>query len=203
MAMREPRLTTTFDDDQAETFRRFDHAGSQSVLPDTSGRLLELVGLNTSRSLMGSPTWVAQHGARQGTAHTPRLTAGEVLAAIAREPFEPGEPHTLVPRLDAVLRGAAARLREVLEQAYADADDGERADLLRCVGRLPEHLAWDPLHDLVERGLLAPSLVVRTAAVKALEGWGGRRATTRLARHEDAHPWLQDYVRRVIGPQAP
>lgn len=164
----------------------------------TAQWLASFADLGATRSILG-PAFLLAYGSSPTERPALRaLTAGEIVAALDAEPFESGVAHPFEPRLAAALRASSTGLARCVAEVIATRGD-LHADLLRCIGRLPEHLAFEPLHGFMTEGLRSPSLRLRDAAVRALETWGSEEAREILRRHDEPVPWLRDYIRRVLG----
>jgi hypothetical protein len=176
----------------AESLRR--PSGGTLGLPDALQLMTDYGG---TTSLLGPARILARHTAPIRAPRGPSLTAATLAERLATNPYEAGEPHPLVPELTAGLaEHTAAQVREVV--ALFERRPDLRADLLRCLGRLPADAAASGLLSLLTHALALPSLRVRGAAVRALEDWGSAAAWEVLRRHEEPDARLADYVRRVL-----
>lgn len=150
-----------------------------------------------SASLLGPTSAIAQRPAPRREFRGPRLTAEVIAARLEANAYESGEPHPLVPELVAGLVEDFEVVVRAVEATF-EARPELRADLLRCLGRVPVEKGDVHFLALVSRALTLPSLRVRGAAVRALEDWGSVRAREVLRGHVDPDDRLADYVRRVL-----
>ncbi len=173
-------------------------SGAATQDPWTARFIGAFADLAATPSIVGPALWVAA-GPRAATIETTsEIRPQDILKAFDEEPFEAGVAHSFEARLERALRASGAGLARSVSAAIAIRPD-LLPDILRCVGRLPVHLAFDPFRSLMVEGLASPSLRVRDAAVRALETWGGDDARAILRAHHESVPWLRDYIGRVLG----
>jgi hypothetical protein len=125
-----------------------------------------------------------------------------LVASFEEDPFEDGVFHcseaVALEAFDRFPILAELWLLAFLQRLLAE-QPAAAADLLRCVGRLPySHLAeFGPT--MVIQGLESDDIVVREAAVTAVENWEGPELVALLKSHHEPSDWLGSYISRVIA----
>lgn len=123
-------------------------------------------------------------------------------AAFEAEPVEDDVTHRAERILERALdTGDQSTMLGIVAALCKDtARPGFSAATLRCLGRLisPGSSAW---RSAVVRAALAHSdVVLRDAAVQAVESWGDPNLIDVLrAHHREAEAWLADYIVEVTG----
>lgn len=125
----------------------------------------------------------------------------ELVGLLEADWVENGVPHSAEALLKSVLPLASGLewIHKVYRRALAETDWNICAGILRCLGRIPAATAKSCAMPLVTEALSFENIVIREAAIRALEKWGDREAKELLQNHAEAEssPWLKQYARRV------
>ena len=125
------------------------------------------------------------------------------VARLLREtPFEDGQHHPAEEVLLSLLQKDQRGQQWITEtwQSMSNTSPNLASGLLRCLGMLPTEAVEGWGHALAEAALRHSRLLVREAAVVALERWGDERAVSLLRATAEPVAWLRDYIRRVLSP---
>ena len=71
--------------------------------------------------------------------------------------------------------------------------------VLRCLGRMVDVGTKQWRVDLVTSALATTEAEVRDAAVQVVESWAGEELLTVLESHDEAVPWIRDYINDVLA----
>lgn len=126
-------------------------------------------------------------------------TIEELRAAFEQSPVESGMAHPAERVLEeAVRRYGADEVGEEIARSWSSLDAEEQAGTLRCCGRI--HAIEDAIRAVVAESLTSDDLLVRDAAVRALEGWHSKASLELLREHRTREPdaVLASYVERVL-----
>ena len=127
--------------------------------------------------------------------------ATTLCAAFEAEPVEDGVTHHAEQILDRALdTGDQSTMLGIVAALCRDAArPGFSAATLHCLGRLisPGSSAWRSA--VVRAALVHSDVVLRDAAVQAVESWGDPNLVDVLRAHREAEAWLADYIVEVTG----
>jgi len=119
-----------------------------------------------------------------------------ISQALTLEPVESCMRHPAQDSVDAwVAQGVDPELPSMIFEA------GERPDLIASWLHVLGHakgLGLAMKRTLLRKGLASPSVLVRDAAIGAVEQWEDAELVEVLRTHRDSVPWLADYTRDVI-----
>ena len=127
--------------------------------------------------------------------------ANRLWAAFEVDLLEDGMSHPAEEIIGEALRSTEAK--PVLDWLRTFSLDAERpsfaASVLRCLGRQtpPGTNSWRA--ELVRDGLSMEDVEIRDAAVQAAESWGDRSLVGVMKAHNEAEPWLREYLEDVIS----
>lgn len=121
-------------------------------------------------------------------------------SAFEAEPVEDGIEHLAERIIEAALRSDEnGHIIDWIESICLDTVRPDfAASTLRCLGRLrnPGSAPWRS--ELVRDALAQGNAELRDAAVQAAESWGEPESVRVLISHDEAEPWLRDYIEAVI-----
>ena len=141
------------------------------------------------------------------TPHLPRIDRryirfrDKLVTTLLDEPIEDGVAHPAESLIDEALCADSSTCQDWLSQVLAEhylTRPSMYASVVRCIGRLDYDRVGGWGMRVVDHALKNTDAEVREAAIRALEAWEGPRALEMLRRHEDAEPWLDEYVQQVI-----
>jgi len=122
-----------------------------------------------------------------------------LLRALEAEAVEDGMSHPG----EAILVEAADALRDAASPWFArllsnDEDSRWAASILRLLARVGLPTSDSDRGDLIRYALDQEDIVLRDAAVEAVDLWGSPPLLRILSAHQESAPWLADYIARVI-----
>ncbi len=155
----------------------------------------------------GEPGVVDRSGGRpQQPASQPALPevllrrAADVVSALEAEAVEYGQPHPAEEILLQVLKDYPGSAASWAKQIVNSAPPAVIADFIRCLGRHAQigRQGWG--YRLAGEALKSANVVIRDAAILALEAWEGPEAVEILQEHLGREPedWLRNYAAKVI-----
>ena len=138
-----------------------------------------------------SPDMHIQYGKR-------RALFNDLHRAFEVEPFESGIGHPAENIIESALTNEMT-LHWLAEFCTDESDPAFAADVLRCIGRLPDagNRSWRD--ELVRTSLESPDFEIRDAAVHAAESWGGDGIIEVLKAHQEPETWIRKYIEDVIN----
>ena len=122
-----------------------------------------------------------------------------LTAAYEIEPVEDGMSHPAERILeDALSVDESSVLSLVHGLCTNETRSVFAAYTLRCLGRLTSPGSSEWRASVVADALASVDVELRDAAIQATESWGDRNLVQVLRSHEDAEPWLREYVKDVV-----
>lgn len=167
--------------------------GEEFVPPEVMKRLLSRITLITPQRVPNSTS--AQTRRRYDCFRS------KLIAALLDEPIEDGVTHPAEHVIDEALRTNSSECRDWLSETMVEhyqTRPSIGASIVRCIGRLEYDQVGLWGMRVIDDALQNRDAEVRDAAICALEAWGGPAALNMLRRHQDAEPWLNEYVKQVI-----
>ncbi len=138
---------------------------------------------------------------------TPTLTREAfrtgLQASLDAEPFTDGMIHPAERLIAAALAADPAGAPGWIEGAYreyAASNAALAADLLRCIIARGRAALGECGVALVREAFGHPSLLIRDAALAAVEEWDDPDLRAALQPDREPEPWLADYMRRILAP---
>lgn len=132
--------------------------------------------------------------------HEPVRLENELRAAFEAEPLEDGMSHPAELVIEKALRSTESAF--VLDWLKSLCLDVERpafsASVLQCLGRqtVPGTSKWRA--ELVRGALGLDNIEIRDAAVQAAELWDDENLADVLRSHDEAKPWLREYIEEIL-----
>lgn len=119
-----------------------------------------------------------------------------LLEQLFEHPLEGGVRHPAEAVLQKIVTTPAGRIAVAQR---IDVVSEMQSELAACVGRVPEAAVAPEIFGSIARLLKSARLDVRVAAVRTLEAWGTAESLELLGQHKDSDPWLESYVRKIVG----
>jgi len=123
---------------------------------------------------------------------------GQIRHALATEPLLDGYTHPAEALLLSVFRKAPSSAADWMMHQVAESPDiAFAADLLRLLSRFrPQPTSWRA--EIVRRALASPNLMLRDAALQAIEAWRDAELVEPLRAHREPVGWLARYAKQVL-----
>jgi len=121
-----------------------------------------------------------------------------ICARLDQEPLEDGVTNSAEAVVQQALSGSAEQQEAFARLAETERSPEPAAAFLRLAGRVGRSAGGDWRRSLVRAALGSSSVMLREAAVEAIEQWEDKELLPLLRAHTESVSWLKAYIDDVI-----
>jgi len=129
--------------------------------------------------------------------------AEQLICCFEEAEVEDGVTHSAEALIQGSLNSMGSLIVDGLKVIYAkflEKNPPFAADLVLCLGRLPQELVFPWAMDMARQALASDRVDLREAGVRAFENWGGDAAVEAIQSYlpSESVSWLSRYAKQVL-----